>query len=239
MADLGCSKTTAPGDLDLIAAESKWPSIVEEFRTQRSAHPRGTGGQLQRMGRPDIDPLHGPAGGRACTWFDEESGICWFLGFTPDHDYRMLEARAARGELLPTEDDEVRVELEWEELDFELRVRPGLQALLQEALSSPGTPAKGRIGKLLRVEVSVTVVLVGAARLADLFLVVRLPLRPEGEPPPPGWPGGELAERLLGICTGSDNPQWDAPATVPDVGGTMRPVDPAEEIAMHFPSWEL
>lgn len=186
----GAPKTTAAGDLDVVAAESKWPSIVEELRTQRSAHPRGTGGQLQRMGRPGIDPRHGPAGGRACPWFDEARGICWFLGFTPDDDYRMLEARAARGELLPTEDDEV----------------------------------------------GVTVVLVDASRLADLFLVVRLPLRPEGEPSPPDWPGGELAERLLGICTECDSPAWDAPATVPDVGGTMRPVDPAEEIAMQLPA---
>ena len=46
------------------------------------------------------------------------------MGFTPQHDYSLFETRAARGELLPDEDDRVLLELEREELDFELRVDP-------------------------------------------------------------------------------------------------------------------
>ena len=106
------------------------------------------------MGQGDVHPLHGPAGARAATWFDSQNEVCWFLGFSPAHDYGLFEARAEARELLPSEDDETLLELEQEEHDFELRLGPGLVKLVDTAIKSPGNPARGTVGALMRVEVS-------------------------------------------------------------------------------------
>jgi hypothetical protein len=117
--------------------------MVGEFRDQRTRNPRSIGGQLHSVGRGDIDPLHGTDGIRAATWFDEKSGVCWFLALTPEHDYKLMEARAASQQLLSDEDDEVILEVEREELDFELRVRTGVRRLTGEAVAHPKQPWMG------------------------------------------------------------------------------------------------
>jgi hypothetical protein len=98
--DLRCPGLV-PSDLEGVQAATPWPGIVHDFREQRGDSPETTGGALANMGRGDIYPLHGPAGGRAATWYDEQSEVCWFLGFTPAHDYAALETRAANDDLLP------------------------------------------------------------------------------------------------------------------------------------------
>lgn len=237
LGDLRCEHL-APGDLKSIQSATPWPAVVRDFREQRGESPATTGGALARMGRGDIYPLHGPHGGRAATWFDPDAGVCWFLGYSPEHDDTVLEARAANGELLPDEDDETLLELEREELDFELRVRPGLQQLVMTALEQPRCPARGTVGQLLRLEVTAVVVPVDAEALVDLTLTLRLPPI-QGSPAPPGWPGSMLLQRIAELAT--DQPAYTLELTYPShvpLASGDRPLEPAQEIAVAVINWQ-
>lgn len=99
--DLGCPRDTPAGDLPSVLSAARWPAIVEEFQDQRGINPETTGGTLARCGYPGVAELHGPAGGRAATWYDRDSEVVWFLAFDPQHRYERLETRAANGELMP------------------------------------------------------------------------------------------------------------------------------------------
>lgn len=44
--------------------------------------------------------------------------MCWFIGYTAQHDYGLFETRAANDELLPGERDETLLDVEREQLDF-------------------------------------------------------------------------------------------------------------------------
>lgn len=127
--DLGCPRDTPAGDLPSVLSAARWPAIVEEFQDQRGISPETTGGTLARCGYPGVAELHGPAGGRAATWYDRDSEVVWFLAFDPQHRYERLETRAANGELMPSVDDETDLELEREKRDFDDRVRDDLRKL--------------------------------------------------------------------------------------------------------------
>jgi hypothetical protein len=210
---------------------------VEEFRDQRSIDPSGTQGPLRSVGRGDIHALHGPAGGRAATWFDQTTSVCWFLGFTPNHDYSLFETRAANEELLPDEDDETILEIEQEELDFGLRVGPGLRMLVQKALETPCTAVSGTVGRLLRLEVSAVVEVVETDVLADVYVGVRLPVPMLDSSAPPDWPGSELMKRLAELAVGTDELELDWPEEVPD-GNASRAVNHARELVVAVRSWD-
>jgi hypothetical protein len=231
--DLDCPTDTPPGDLDAVLASTIRTDIVEEFRDQRAAAPTGTGGTLHNVGRPDIHPLHGTAGGRSCTWHDPGAGVCWFLGYTPEHDYGLFETRAANDELLPDEWDETLLELEREQLDFALRVGPGLRALIQAALATSGAPQRGCVGELLRLEVTVVIVPIDESALADLFISIAVPLYGDETVPPPDWPGSQLQQRLLEVAFGDEGEphEWDVPQTIP-ASGKMRAINHARELAL-------
>ncbi|MGZ4753427.1 MAG: hypothetical protein ACXWA9_00875 [Acidimicrobiia bacterium] len=228
--DLGCSADTPAGDLEAVLGSTIRTDIVEEFRDQRSAAPTGTGGTLHNVGRPDIHPLHGTAGGRACTWHDVENRVCWFLGYSPTHDYALFENRAANGDLLPALRDETMLEVEREQLDFAMRVGPGLRELIRMAVGAPGVPQRGCIGALLRLEVAVIVVPIDKSLLADLFISVALPLHDDGTIPPPDWPGSDLQQRLVELALGGRHDNWDLPQRLPSEGGGNRPADLASEL---------
>ncbi|MHB1710815.1 MAG: hypothetical protein ACYCV7_05365 [Acidimicrobiales bacterium] len=167
--DLRCGGA-APGDLDAVEAATPWPAIVRECRSQRSMSPSTMGGALARMGRGDIFPF-GPDGARAARWFDPGNDVCWLVGFTPDHDYGWLEARATKGELLPDEDDETLLEVEREELDFALRIGPGLKVLARDARQVPGESVRGFVGTILRLDVTAIEVADESGELVDLWLI--------------------------------------------------------------------
>lgn len=228
--DLGCSGDTPAGDLDAVLDSTIRTDIVEEFRDQRSAAPTGTGGTLRNLGRPDIHPLHGTAGGRACTWHDAEGGVCWFLGYTSEHDYALFENRAANDELLPNLRDETLLELEREQMDFATRVGPGLRVLVRAAAQSPAVPRRGRVGALLRLEVTVIVVPIDESSLADLFISVALPLHDAETRTPPDWPGSSLQERLVELAIGGPPDAWDIPHRLPGEDGEDRACDLSREL---------
>ncbi|HTW97906.1 MAG TPA: hypothetical protein VMD59_03965 [Acidimicrobiales bacterium] len=227
-----------PGDIPVIALSTPWRPIVEELFNQRSASPEGTGGALARMGRGDVRALHGPAGGRAATWFDAANGICWFLGFTPEHDYSLLERRARNNELLPGAEDLSLLERDRGATDFDDRVRAGVSVLVDRALDLPRTPQRGTVGALLRLEMVAAVEPVATSRLVDLYLSVALPVPLEGVSRPPGWPGAKLPERLTALATGIPHPVVEPASAVPD-GPSERQVDPARELAFVLRNWEL
>ncbi len=250
--DLGIDRATPAGSLSKIRKATPWPDIVIDFIDQRTRSPHSTGGYLHHMGRGDIAELHSTSGGRAGTWYDKENEVVWFVGFTPQHDYSHLEARAASDQLLPCGDDLAALFIEREECDFNERVKPDLHALLRTACSHSGTPTKGRVGQLLRLEVTALVLEIDEDKLADIYVIIRLPPRADDKPPPPGWPGSHLQERLAElICerfNRSDNLDdqsheddgqdtesieatiWDAPDEVPDGLGGTRSVNRAEEL---------
>lgn len=164
--------------------------------------------------------------------------MVWFLGFDPQHRYQRLETRAANGELLPSIDDEADLELELEKRDFDRRVRDDLRKLINDAASRPSEVVRGRVGNLLRLEASVVAIVVGSAALMDLFVSVRLPLLTDGTSSPPGWPAGDLQDRLVTLLFDDGRP-WDSPQWIPDGAGGNRPVRHGEEVVLLVPNCEL
>ena len=93
----------------------------------------------------------------------------WFLGLTRKQDYALLEQRATTGDLLSDEHDEVHLELECEQRDFQTRIRPGLTELIGRAVSQAGTPQRGTIGGLLQLERTALVLRSDDNALADIW----------------------------------------------------------------------
>ena len=161
------------------------------------------------------------------TWYDPDNAVVWFLGFTPEHDYTRFEQRAAAGDLLPDEDDEVLLELEREERDFLTRIRPGLQELLDRAVATPGRPRRGTVGGILQLELSATVIRAGDDTLGDVWIVVHLPLKPQASEVP-GWPRSDLMVTLA-AAIGAD--ELDFTAQIPAEEG-WRELDHSSEMAV-------
>jgi len=228
MGDLGVPGRVAAGDLDAVAATTRWPAIVEKFREQRALDPGGTEGPMHSVGRGDVFSLHGPDGQRACTWYDRDAGVVWLLAFTAEHDYVLFEDRAKDGALLPTEDDYVELVVFRQEREFEEVVAPGVRELVTSAVNS-GAPARGSIGGgLLRLEVVAEVVRVDGVGIGDVYLSVALPLD-DARNDLRDWPGADLLQRLAD-ATGLAG-TLDYPSKVPDSMGT-RPVRRDEELVV-------
>ncbi len=241
--DLGCPPGVAPGSIEDVRRATVHKPIVDKLATQRSTVPTGTEDPMRNVGRSDIYSLHGPAGGRACTWYDDDAGVCWFLGFTPQHDYALFEDRAANDDLLPSVDDETIFEIEQEELDFDQRIGPGLRQLVDLAERAPNAPQRATVGLLLRLEVCVELLVVEDDSLSDLTISVRLPPVVEGAVPPPDWSDEPLLERLVASVDpdrSSDEVEWN-PASLPsgpaEEGAGQRRVDHAREVAVRLPNW--
>lgn len=235
--DLNCPTDAAPGDLDHIEQATRQKAIVKKFRTLRRDVPTGTQAPMRDVGRPDIYSLHGPDGDRACTWYDDEAEVCWFLGWVAQHDYTEFENRALNHELLPDEDDYTVLEVERESLDFDHRVAPGIRQMVGEAIESPNTPVRRTVGDLLALDVTVEVVPVDDEVIADLYITVGVP--PLNDPPE-GWPGRELPIRLAELATQrpADDLLLTFPMEVPGIDGTARPIDFGSELAVVVEGWE-
>ena len=193
---------------------------------------------MRRVGQGDIYSLHGPVGERACTWFDEELEVCWFLGFSPQHNYEEFERRASRGELVPSEEDFAIVYQE--RGDFEYLVTSGVEALVTAAWRAHGVPQRGTVGGLLALEVTAIVIEIdvapGESALGALYLLIQQPPLKSGRAAPANWPGAVVLGRLAEIATGQDYDTLDAqtPVEVPSGDGSLRPVDFAKELAIEI-----
>lgn len=235
--DLACPADTAPGDLDGIEHATRQRAIVRKFRALRRDVPTGTQPPMRDVGRPDVYSLHGPDGDRACTWYDDDAEVCWFLGWVAQHDYTEFENRAVNHELLPDEDDYTVLEVERENLDFEHRIAPGIRQMVGEAIETPNTPVRCTVGDLLALDVTVEVVPVDGEVIADLYITVGVPPLDE---PPEGWPGRDLPIRLAELATRSpaDDLILTFPADVPGSDGRPRPIDFGSELAVLVEGWE-
>jgi hypothetical protein len=162
--DLGADGCAA-GDLNQIVRATTYPDIVEKFRKQRTEDPGGTESSLSKVHRNDIFKLDGRDGQRAVTWHDTAHGVVWMLGFTPKHDYKLFEQRAACAEtrglggttqLMPSvEDYEGLIE---ERADREAdRVLDALAALVRRAVDAPGATVRGELAGIVRAEAHVVV----------------------------------------------------------------------------------
>ena len=231
LVDIDVHRETPAGSLRTIMAASPWPDIVAEFIDQRALSPHTTGGHLARCGRGDIAELHSTSGGRAGTWYDKQKEVVWFLWFSSQHDYAQLKARARAGELMPSEDDR-------EERDFRDRVGHDLDELIRSACESPDVPVKGRVGRLLRREVTAIVVSIDEKTIGDLYVLIRVPPLEQGDPPAPGWPAEHLQERIAEMACDS-GAEWDAPTAVPDGSGSFRDVDYTKELPILVRSCDL
>lgn len=228
LADLGADAARdAPGDIATVRRSTTYSRVVDDFVGKRKDRPDAPGDPLHSAGRPDIISLHSASGGRAATWHDPDNAVVWFVGFTPEHDYTVFEQRAATGVLLPDEDDEILLELEREQRDFEQRFRPGVTALVGQAAASPGVPQRGTVGGLLRLELSAVVVPAGGALLGDVWIIVHLPLHRTATDVP-GWPGSDLLTTVAGVV---GEGELDYTTEVPD-GDSWRPLDPAGEMGI-------
>ena len=234
--DLECASDTLPGDLESIETGSTYSQIVSLFRSKYRDSPRGTGIPLHNAGRNDVIGLHGPAGGRAATWYDEENAVCWLLAFTPEHDYTLIEQRAAVGELLPSEDDLVVLILERETLNFDQMFKGPVSEMLKEAMSAPGTPVRRTVSDMLQIEIIVEKTEVEESDhevgvFIDAYLSVRMP--PIVASRPPGWPGAQVAQRLMELATGLDSElSLRYPEKFPDGLGGTREIAWGHEIAV-------
>ncbi len=228
LADLGVDPARdTPGDLTAVRRTATYPRPIDDFAQKRQDDPAAPGAPLHSVGPTDIISLHSAAGGRAATWHDPDNAVVWFVGFTPEHDYNLFEQRAAAGDLLPDEEDELLLELEREQLDFRTRVCPGLEELVERAIFQPGVPQRGMVGRLLQLELSATVLSSGDDAVGDVWIVVHLP-PPAGANDVPGWPGPDLL-KALATMLGAD--ELDYSTEIPDVHG-WRPLDPSAEMAI-------
>jgi len=234
--DLGCSGIKSRADLKGIKGASSDGDIVALFEKKYRVSPRGTEAPIGNLGRADIISLHGPRGGRAATWYDEENGVCWFLGYTPEHDYVLFEQRSAAGELLPRFDDYQVLVLERQTLDFDGMFIGPTSAMLQEALTKPSERIANTVRDLLEITILVDEVRLGEELLRDIYLTLRMP--PLREDRPPGWPKSYIAEHLLHLATGGRVAPTSICAVthVPDGNGGVREIAFGNELAVRAAS---
>jgi hypothetical protein len=229
LTDLGADAARdTPGDIAAVRQAATHTRVSDDFVSKRQERPDAPGTPLHSVCRPDIISLHSTAGGRAATWHDPAAQVVWFLGFTSKHDYTLFEQRATTGDLLPDEQDEVHLELEREQRDFQTRIRPGLTELIARAVSQAGTPQRGTIGGLLQLELTALVIRSDGDALADVWLSVHLPLQPEASEVP-GWPGGDLLMTLAGML---GRGELDFDDQIPEGPEHWRALDPAAELAI-------
>lgn len=241
--DLGCPRTFSRTDLDGVEESSPHGWIMRLFRSKYRDSATGTDNPIHGVGRPDIYPCHGPMGGRAVTWFDEEEAICWLLGFTPEHDFTLFEGRAASGELLPDAHDYEVLIVERGALDFDRLTVVPVKEMLKRATGVPGVSLRHTIADLLEIEIIATEVSVDEKVLREFFLSVRMP--PASTYRPPGWPHRDIPRRLMELATGYSRERLclSDPTEVVDVTGS-RIIDWQHELAVKtgplvYPAGEL
>jgi hypothetical protein len=212
--------------------------IVRLFRKKYQESPRGTGIPIANVGRPDVIALHGPEHGRAVTWYDAENEVCWFLGFTPEHDYKRFEERASRGELLPSEDDYCVLIVERDTASFDSLFGPAVSEMLKVAISAPSVPIRRTVDDLLQIEITVLEVEIDERVLREVFLCVHVP--PLTERRPVGWPSKDIPKRLMELATRYSRSRLSLrdPDEIPNSSGKFRAVNWQHELATQACSLE-
>jgi hypothetical protein len=174
--------------------------MVEEFIDRFTDKPNPPSDYISNVGGEVRKMKAG--GGRAGVWYDEAADVYWMLGFTPNHNYKVFEQRAANqgGKWRPGLEDFTQLELErTEPVWFEDAVAPGLRTLVCDAaFAMPGTALRGRVGRALSVEAIAHVERIDGESVADVKILLRLPLNEAGVEFE-DWPGTGLLPALAGL----------------------------------------
>jgi hypothetical protein len=232
LADLGVARDVAPDDHPAIRSQASCPQIVDKFLEHYSESLEETGaGHVNNVGG-NVHKLKSGSRNRACVKLHPDLQTVWFLGFTAEHDYKLFEDRHAAGDLYPSDEELAEAIAARRAEAFEDRVGPGLRELLDRAASTPGRPARGTVGELVKVEVAVVVIQVDDEHAADAFITVKMP--PAGDPSAvERWPGAQLLPVIAATCHVTYS-RLDYPPQVPDGHGGMRPVDLSREAVVQL-----
>lgn len=230
--DLDVDRGVAPDDHDRIRSQAKCREIVDKFLAHYSETREPTGaGYVNNVGG-NVHKLKSGSRNRACVKVHEAGSTVWFLGFTDAHDYHLFEQRHANGILYPSDAELAEAIAARRSESFEDRVSPGLRELVDRAAEEPGSPQRGTVGGMLRLEVSVLVVEVDDEGLADVFIAVQMP--PEGDPGAvEGWPGNQLLP-VLADASRVAFVSMNYPTHVPDGQGSLRAVRLGHEHAVQL-----
>lgn len=188
--------------------------VVRAFVDQRSQDPKGQEWtRLPVTSAPVYNLHHGRY--RGLTWHDQDNDVVWLLGVgwhesgSRDDAYAMLKRRDEVGDLMPTEQDYLDLELTIEESrSFVALVSEQAPALIAEARSRPGEEIRGVIAGRLGVGVHVDVVVIPGEdeSLEEVWVGFEMPPRPGAceLPPQPEWIHVVLAA-MIPIGTGLEN----------------------------------
>jgi hypothetical protein len=161
-----------PGIIEDIRRATPHHTIIDAFTSKRTEDP-AAGSPIGNLGRPDVMSLHGPAGERAATWYDADHRVCWFLAYTPTHDYAHFEQRAANDELLPDDGDYAQL---LAERDLTWRVHQAgreLNGLIRTALERPNKGVEGSLGSSLPCQVFAEVLVIDDESAVDVWISFR------------------------------------------------------------------
>lgn len=149
-----------PGIIEDVRKKTPYTEIVEAFQEKRT-HSQVGSDRFRAATDRDLYTLHAADPYRAVTWFDEEHGVCWFLGFTPGHVYSELENRADDDELLPDERDYRQLLAERDQAWHMHRAGQQLQDLVDRAQERPNHTIRKRLDGSLLCDVFAEVLIVG------------------------------------------------------------------------------
>lgn len=201
--------------------------VVRTFVEQRSQDPNGQEWtKLPVTSAPAYNLHHGRY--RGLTWHDEDNDVVWLLGVgwhesgSRDDAYAVLKRRDEAGDLMPTEQDYLDLEMTLEEAhSFVVQVREQAPALIAEARERPGGEVRGVIAGRLGVGVQVEVVVIPGEdeRLEEVWIGFGLPPLPGAceLPPQPEWIQVVLAA-MIPVEAGLENVEFGG--TFPRAGGS-------------------
>lgn len=190
-----------------------------------------------RAGRSGVDQPAGTAARaynlhfgrhRDLTWHDADSNVVWLLGVgwhesgSLDDAYAVLKARDQAGNLMPSEQDYLDLEMSYEETHtFVVRVSQEAPALVEQARQAASTEVRGVIAGRLGVGVLVEVVVIPGEdeSLEEIWVGFEMPPI-EGAtelPPQPEWIMAVLAAMVPANVSAD---ALDFSGSFPRVGGS-------------------
>lgn len=201
--------------------------VVRSFVEQRSQDPKGQEWtKLPVTSAPAYNLHHGRY--RGLTWHDEDADVVWLLGVgwhesgSRDDAYSVLKRRDEAGDLMPTEQDYLDLEMTLEaSRSFVVLVSEQAPALIADARAKPGHEVRGVVAGRLGVGVQVEVVVIPGEdeSLEEVWVGFEMPpLAGACElPPQPEWIQVVLAA-MIPIETGLENIEFGG--VFPRVGGS-------------------
>ncbi len=201
--------------------------VVRAFVDQRSQDSKGQEWtKLPVTSAPAYNLHHGRY--RGLTWHDEDNDVVWLLGVgwhesgRRDDAYAVLKRRDEAGDLMPTEQDYLDVEMTLEEArSFVVQVSEQAPALIAQARERPGAEVRGVIAGRLGVGVQVEVVVIPSEdeTLEETWIGFGMPpLAGACElPPQPEWIQVVLAA-MIPVEAGLENVEFGG--TFPRAGGS-------------------